>query len=85
MANPEKKNLPADTWVRVAQNVTTGFVFVKKYGPKYITTYRMTGNSAPSHIKTAVPVSDSFNIESDDPIDVYVMAQNKAGEVIVCV
>jgi hypothetical protein len=87
MANPIDLNLPADTWVKAATNVTAGTVKKKSNKPNiYTEVYRVTGGDAPTSVLEGVPIflgTLAEPIESTDPVDVYVMAVGKDGKVRV--
>jgi hypothetical protein len=87
MANPVFVNCPANTWMRVASNVTTGQVWKSDKSPNlYLQTYRMTGNAAPVNQSEGVPCfhSNVFEeISSSAEIDVYIYAVGVDGRVRV--
>ena len=85
MADPQIINCPADEWVLVAQNVTHGQVHRYKRGIDYLQTYRNTGNPAPPDNESdgVIITTDSIEIRSTDPIDVYIRARQNDGEVRV--
>lgn len=86
MANPELIETPKDVWTKVATAVFTGSVDVKTTIPKYIYDSRVTGDPAPTNKATALPFDgDNMPIESPEAIDVYVMALNHDGSVVVTV
>lgn len=74
---------PANTWVKVATNVTGGFVEVINVSVEYVCTHRDTGNPAPTTRADGVDLEGARRIESDVGIDVYVMALGDVGEVKV--
>ena len=87
MASPVIHNIPADTWVKVAENVTAGQVWKISSDPNvYLQTYRATGEAAPSNTIDSVNLfleSISEQISATDPIDVYVYAVGMDGKVRV--
>lgn len=87
MANPAIKQLTADTWALVAENVTGGKLNrINTYPNKYIFTYRTTGDTAPVNQSEGVPIFQDSNtaiIETDSGIDVYVMALGQNGTIRV--
>ena len=87
MANPVIVDCPADTWTKVATNVTTGQIHKKKYNAKYIQTYVLTGQAAPTNNDLAVPIftggCSSAAISAASAIDVYLKPLGIAGSVRV--
>ena len=87
MANPVAVICPADTWKKVATNVTIGSI--KKLSKKpalYIATYKTTGAAAPSSKLAGNKIfmqDDEESISSSSAIDVYVMAIGRAGKIRV--
>lgn len=85
MADPITVACAADTWVKVATNVTVGQVTIKNNAPRlYRFTYVMTGNPAP----TDDTLSHGFTsgtkpIQASAGIDVYIKAVDEDGLVIV--
>lgn len=84
MADPVSIPLAKDTWVKVADNVTTGRLLLKQWQPdKYLKDYRMNGNPAPTNDDTAVFVkAKEIDIGATAAIDVYLKCVDLAGEVI---
>lgn len=82
-SNPVTVDLTEDTWTRVAQNVTSGGIFVISEAPrKYVQTFRLTGAVAPTTVADAGPfIGRYMPISSDQPIDVYMMAIGGNGKV----
>jgi hypothetical protein len=74
---------PADTWVKVATNVTYGAVEVVNQIVEYICTHRDTGNPAPTTMDDGVDLEGYREIRNSVGIDVYVMARNGVGSVRV--
>lgn len=93
MANPAVVEItPANTWVKVATNVTAGTIQINdsaesKNPTAYLQTYRMTGEAAPSNTSDEGSLMfQDINIEEISAtagIDVYVMARGVAGELRV--
>lgn len=84
-SNPVTYVCAAGVWVRVAQDKTTGMVYIIDETPrKYVQTIRVTGEDAPTDTSDAAKVEGlSFGISSDEGIDVYIMAIGAAGKVRV--
>jgi hypothetical protein len=82
MANPVL--IPTTTvWSAVATSVTGGVVWLADTRPKYLYTYRETGDPAPTDDTDArIVVSNKIKISHSTPIDVY-MRSNIAGTVLV--
>ena len=77
---------PANTWIIVATNITSGMLSVKTNDPvKYFFDNRDTGNAAPTDLTTARALSkiDSEIISNSVAIDVYVYALDGVGSVII--
>lgn len=75
---------PADTWVLVAANVVNGVIWIYDLGTSYKQTFVLAGAAAPSDDSTAINFINCFaEIDSDEPIDVYVKAVTIAGSVRV--
>lgn len=79
---------PANAWVKVATNVTTGFVHVLTGSPiNYVHTYRTTGGAAPdpvANLNEAVSFKKvTEEISASVAIDVYVMNTKEVGSVRV--
>lgn len=86
-SNPVVTDLTANTWVKVATNVTSGAIKKLSNKPaKYLETYRTTGGTTPSGIEEGAELffnTVSESILSDTAIDVYVMAVGDSGKVRV--
>lgn len=87
MANPDYPIpiTPANTWVKVATDVTSGWVHTMEGAPShYVHTYRDTGDAAPTVTEEGVAFNGfSEPITSSVGIDVYVMALTAPGVVRV--
>ncbi len=87
MANPVTVSCTQNEWQIVALNVTAGNVKRLISSPnKYLETYRMTGNPAPTSRAEGIPIflnGVSEVIESAAAIDVYIMAIGADGSVRV--
>jgi len=84
MANPKVVKLKKDTWVKVAENVTSGFIKQLNRIPRiYLETYRLTGDTTAIKDSEGVPWSTVLEIESSAPIDVYVKSEKISGKVRV--
>lgn len=88
MANPLKVPCPANVWTKVATGVTSGTVVKLDSTPaKYLQTYRLTGETAPSDDTDAGILfefdKNSAEIGHNVSIDVYVKAVTAAGAVRV--
>lgn len=87
MANPVIITLDADTWTKIASNVTAGQVKKLDTRPNmYLETYRTTGDPAPTDLSEGVPCFvGRYNeeISSAAGIDVYMMAVGHNGKVRV--
>jgi len=87
MANPVSVTCTADTWVKVATNVTSGNIGKQSNLPdKYVRTYKLTGEAAPTDDDEAGPIftcCDSATIGHSVAIDVYIKAIGAAGAVVV--
>lgn len=83
MAKPKIKNLPKNTWIKVATNATSGMVWALTAGPVYLHTYRPTGQAAPTSRAEGVKLDESIQVYSSEGIDVYVMAAEYDGKVRV--
>lgn len=88
-ADPSVIACPADTWILVAEGVTTGAIHRRSTRPNvYVQTTRVSGNPAPG-ANDLTDAARVFNggaesiISSDAPIDVYIRAVRVAGEVRV--
>lgn len=54
--NPQLKTIQPDRWVKVAENVSSGYIkAISKQPTTYYETYRMTGNPAPTQFKEGAP------------------------------
>lgn len=85
MANPVKIECAADVWTMVAENVTGGQIKREKTSPNvYLSTYKMTGGTAPIVASEGSPIfldGISEIISSSTAIDVYIMPLKVAGSV----
>jgi hypothetical protein len=86
MADPNfPVNIPANTWTKVASNVTSGFLFKKRAGIRYLQTYRVIslGNPDPTLVDEGVAMfqgsSITEQISSSEPIDVWVYCDGADG------
>lgn len=86
LANPAKIPIPKDTWVKVAENVTSGAIYPLDSGAKYVQTIRDTGDTGPDADDFTegkeIPWEGAI-ISDSQPRDVYVAALKQAGEVRV--
>lgn len=86
-ANPEAITCTADTWVKVADNKTSGTIHKTSVAPSlYKKTFKIAGQAAPTDDDEAVLVFGQSNqsiISSDAGIDVYIKAVRADGEVVV--
>lgn len=84
MADPVITACPVGVWTLVATNQTTGVIHVLKTdAARYLQTYRMTGNPAPTLLSEGVPFTELLQISASLGIDVYIWCQGKAGSVRV--
>lgn len=85
MANPISIECALDTWTKVAENVSRGLVFIKEVGAVYYSTYRETGEAAPTSLDEGVRLRQPGGkiIAQTKPIDVYIWAQRLKGKVQV--
>lgn len=82
MANPAIVECPAGEITLAAENVTTGRIKVIDNNPAfYAETYRMTGDAAPTSQSEFAPFRGSLEIDTTDPIDVYIYAAGRDGAV----
>jgi len=84
MANPVFMDItPKETWVKVADNVTSGQVWVIIGNVEYLQTYRDAGDPAPTLRSDGVDLEEVAWISATAGIDVYVMALGDVGRVRV--
>lgn len=86
MTSPAAVACAADTWVKVATNVTRCRVDIKDLEPVYVYTYVDTSGAAPTTEATALRITDGhiiFDIAA--AADIYVKAKGVAGSVVVSV
>jgi len=88
MANPVLIPVPANTWTKVADNVTEGIISIKQWQPsRYYQTYVDTGDPAPSgdqnYSTSVVTNSPEIVITATAGIDVYMFCYQYDGEVVV--
>ncbi len=88
MSNPVFVDCPANTWTKVATNVVVGQIWRVLTTPKYLNTYRTTGDAAPTLRSDGTPIfvtgePDHEKIEANTGIDVYIYSIRKAGRVRV--
>lgn len=86
MANPFPTPILKGSWVKVATNVTSGFIHRLIAGPAYLQTYRLTGESPPLSTEEGIPLfisQGTVEISSRDPIDIYIWCEGKDGSVRV--
>lgn len=85
MANPVVLDVPVNTWVKVATNVTFGMIYPLIGGSvKYYFTIRDTGGAAPSDFSEQKEMDYAgAEIQSSTAIDVYVTVSNYDGKVRV--
>jgi hypothetical protein len=84
-ANPTTHAITANTWTKVATNVTEGWVHILGRSTRqYRHTYRLTGDAAPTDVdEGAIFTSNSEPISSTVGIDVYICTISRAGKVRV--
>ena len=74
--NPVPVSCTADTWTKVATSVKSGMIHkLTKIDTKYLQTFRLTGEAAPTLKSEGVVVfenSSSATISSTVDIDVYI-------------
>jgi hypothetical protein len=84
-SNPVQVNCPEGEWTKVATDVTTGNIKKLSVAPaKYLETYRLTGEAAPTSSfegAEVFTVQNPGDISADAGIDVYVMAVGSDGKV----
>ena len=87
MANPSIVTLTANTWQKVATNVTTGIIHCKNPDNPVLQTYRMTGESAPTTTTEGIlwDGESPLEISASAGIDVYLYAAGGAVKVRVAV
>lgn len=84
MADPIRIPLTKDVWTKIATAISTGFVSIADKTPKYLQTYRETGNAAPTDNETGLPLSQpGAPIQSSGSIDVYIKPLGVDGAVIL--
>jgi hypothetical protein len=85
MVDPSVVACTVDTWVKVATNVTAGYVWILDSAPtSYLQTYRDTGGAAPTNDNDAVLFPPpGMPISASAGIDVYIKARGVAGSVRV--
>ncbi len=88
MANPQKININANQWTKVADNVTNGLITIRQWQPsRYYQTYRVTGDPAPTGDQnedtSTVTTGQEVNISALEAIDVYMYCKDFDGEVVV--
>jgi len=74
---------PKETWVKVADNVKSGQVWIIKGNVEYLQTYRDAGDPAPTLRSDGVDLEEVAWISATAGIDVYVMAIGDVGRVRV--
>lgn len=80
MADPVVVACPVGVWTKVATGVTTGVVHILSLKPdKYLQTYRVSTNPAPTTLIDAVPFDTPLQISAAAIIDVYVWCLGVAG------
>lgn len=83
MANPVLVDCHEGQWTLVATNQTAGIIHVLKDEAKYLHTYRVTGDTAPTTIEEGVRFDTQLNISDSAGIDIYVWCQIQDGKVRV--
>ncbi len=88
MSNPVFVDCPVNVWTKVATNVVVGQIWRVTTVAKYLSTYRTTGDTAPTLQSEGTPIfvkgePDHEIIEANTGIDIYIFAVRKAGRVRV--
>jgi len=87
MADPVIVSCTADTWVKVATNVKSGWVHrLTEKTAVYMQNYRMTGGVAPTDLTEGVQIfekDESEEIGANVGIDVYIYCVGETGSVRV--
>lgn len=87
MADPLIVNCPKDAWIEVTTNVTSGQIHKLLKNPSsYLSTYRETGETAPTIVEEGIPIfinGITEQISASVGIDVYIYAVGKDGQVRV--
>ena len=86
MSNPVFVECPAGAWTKIATSVVTGFVHKIIHTRRYLQTYKETGETAPTLKAEGVGLfleSNTEEISSSSPIDIYVWCVGDAGRVRV--
>lgn len=85
MAEPVITAIPADTWTKVATNVTcVNIGILTEANIKYMWTYRLTGNPAPAAKGEGVIITPPYRpFASSENIDFYIYSEGAAGSVRV--
>lgn len=82
-SNPSVVTCTADTWVKVADSVTSCKIHKTEFSPaKYLQTYRVEDDPAPTNDNDAVIFEGlTLFVDEDAEIDVYIKAIGAAGEI----
>ena len=86
MANPVFTDITANTWTKIATNVTSGKIRIVTRSASYLSTYRITGDGPPLDKSDGFQIftkEDFEDILSSFAIDVYLYCPEKAGRVRV--
>jgi len=86
MNNPVVFECPKGTWVKIATGITNGTVYRLTAANKYIQTYRVTGDAAPTTKDDGAQLfgvedQNSARIICDTAADIYVMCVSQDGSV----
>jgi hypothetical protein len=85
MPNPVVVQCPRDTWTLIGTDQVFGYIYPADTKPiKYLYTYRLTGEAAPTTLYGAIPIFQTEEkklIISGVGIDIYIMAIGNDGAV----
>lgn len=84
MAGPVMIECPRNVWTKVMEAVDSGFIHIKDKRPRYLHTFRSTGDPAPDNedLSDAIPMYErTAKVATDSLIDVYIQPTGDDGEV----
>ncbi|MHA1286840.1 MAG: hypothetical protein ACTSPB_05490 [Candidatus Thorarchaeota archaeon] len=76
--------VPSSAWTKVAEGVSSGFIWVKETTTEYLQTWRPAGGGVPTDRDEGVALDQPGQaVNARGPIDIYIYAIDKNGEIRV--
>lgn len=82
MGNPVLIEVPIDNWVKVAESITAGRIWISKMETRYYHTYRLTGQAAPVSLEEGIPILNPFeDFDFSKKVDIYLFCKGRGASI----